>query len=268
LLKTNSLWAQSGNALYSPLPVTSRTFGQFPPPPSPKEVEVSQYSSPAVAEAKFNSVDSLEGSEFQDSATVEQLLKRSEKLENADKTKRDGETKKKEDEAAKKKADEAKKIDSGWTDVSDDKWTVKLGGHVQMDYVNWASASPSIVGQQDYFEFRRLRLVADGTGYGVYDFRLQMTLEPETVGESPPGVATSPDVKDAYLSINESGIFLCRSASNKSPTIRTTFSWNAQFRVRAYSQPIARLVWLCTMHPMISVSLGPRVFSSTGLVTR
>ncbi len=203
LLKTNSLWAQSGNALYSPLPVTSRTFGQFPPPPSPKEVEVSQYSSPAVAEAKFNSVDSLEGSEFQDSATVEQLLKRIEKLENADKTKRDGETKKKEDEAAQKKADEAKKIDSGWTDVSDDKWTVKLGGHVQMDYVNWASASPSIVGQQDYFEFRRLRLVADGTGYGVYDFRLQMTLEPETVGESPPGVATSPDVKDAYLSINE-----------------------------------------------------------------
>src|SRR4029453_13766285 len=55
----------------------------------------------------------------------------------------------------------------------------------------------------NYFEFRRLRLTADGTGYGVYDFRFQMTLEPETVGTNPPGVGTSPDVKDAYFSINE-----------------------------------------------------------------
>lgn len=87
-------------------------------------------------------------------------------------------------------------------DVSDKKWTVKLGGHVQGDYVNWAKASPAIAGDQDYFEFRRLRLNADGAGYGVYDFRLQMTLEPETVGESA-GAATSPDVKDAYFSMNE-----------------------------------------------------------------
>ncbi len=94
--------------------------------------------------------------------------------------------------------------DAGGTDLSKEKWTVKLGGHVQMDYVTWADASPSIVGDQNYFEFRRLRLVADGTGYGVYDFRLQMTLEPETVGETQPlGTASSPDVKDAYLSMNE-----------------------------------------------------------------
>jgi phosphate-selective porin OprO and OprP len=32
---------------------------------------------------------------------------------------------------------------------------------------------------------------------------LQMTLEPETVGTNPPGSTTSPDVKDAYFSINE-----------------------------------------------------------------
>ena len=44
---------------------------------------------------------------------------------------------------------------------------------------------------------------SSSTGYGVYDFRLQMTLEPETVGTNPPGVVTSPDVKDAYFSINE-----------------------------------------------------------------
>ncbi len=91
---------------------------------------------------------------------------------------------------------------------SNDKWTVKFGGHVQLDYINWANADSAISGPaatpgtKDYFEFRRLRLMAEGTGYGNLDFRLQMTLEPETVGESG-GAATSPDVKDAYLSVNE-----------------------------------------------------------------
>lgn len=111
------------------------------------------------------------------------------------------------DEKAKegeKKSDDKKATD-GWMDMSSDKWTVKLGGHVQLDYVNWANADPAIAGTQDFFEFRRLRLVADGTGYGIFDFRLQMTLEPETVGETP-GV-TSPDVKDAYLSMNETPWF-------------------------------------------------------------
>ncbi len=84
------------------------------------------------------------------------------------------------------------------------KWEVKLGGHVQLDYVSWLSADEKIggtPGPQDFFEFRRLRLVADGKGYENCDFRLQMTLEPDTVGETP-GV-TSPDVKDAYFSMNE-----------------------------------------------------------------
>lgn len=81
-------------------------------------------------------------------------------------------------------------------------WTIRMGGHVQTDWVGWASASPAIVGDQNYFEFRRLRLVADGVGYGNLDFRLQMTLEPEAVGESPPGTVVSPDVKDAYLTVH------------------------------------------------------------------
>jgi phosphate-selective porin OprO/OprP len=84
------------------------------------------------------------------------------------------------------------------------RWTLKLGGHVQLDYVNWANAGAAIPNAQDYFEFRRLRLVADGTGYQVFDFRLQMTLEPETIGETLPlGSVSTPDVKDAYLSMNE-----------------------------------------------------------------
>lgn len=88
-------------------------------------------------------------------------------------------------------------------DDSANKWTVRVGGHVQLDYINWADSSPSIPNTQDYFEFRRLRLLAEGTGYRVYDFRLQMTLEPEAVGESPAGSVTSPEVKDAYFSIND-----------------------------------------------------------------
>jgi phosphate-selective porin OprO/OprP len=116
--------------------------------------------------------------------------------------KKNAETDKKKSE--KDKAEKAKKDQVNPLDRFKEKWNVKLGGHVQMDYVNWANASPTIVGAQDYFEFRRLRLAADGTGYGVYDFRLQMTLEPESVGETQPlGSVSSPDVKDAYLSINE-----------------------------------------------------------------
>ncbi len=113
---------------------------------------------------------------------------------------------KKSGEAEKKKAekDKAEKDKVNPLDRFNEKWTVKLGGHVQLDYINWANAGPSIAAAQDYFEFRRLRLAADGTGYGVYDFRLQMTLEPESVGETQPlGTVASPDVKDAYLSMNE-----------------------------------------------------------------
>lgn len=106
-------------------------------------------------------------------------------------------------EATAPAAKEPPKEDEAWIDLSTEKWTVKLGGHVQLDYITWADASPSIPDTKNYWEFRRLRLVADGTGYGVFDFRLQMTLEPETIGESGVGVASSPDVKDAYLSMNE-----------------------------------------------------------------
>lgn len=93
------------------------------------------------------------------------------------------------------------------TDASDNKWTVKIGGHVQLDYINWANADSAISGPAaapgtaDYFEFRRLRLAANGTGYGNCDFRLQMTLEPETVGEN--ANVTTPGIKDAYFSVNE-----------------------------------------------------------------
>jgi phosphate-selective porin OprO/OprP len=87
------------------------------------------------------------------------------------------------------------------TEPAEDKWTVKLGGHVQLDYITWPNADPAIEGADNYFNYRRLRLVADGTGYRQFDFRLQMTLEP---GDGINGnQSASPDVKDAYLSMNE-----------------------------------------------------------------
>jgi phosphate-selective porin OprO and OprP len=106
---------------------------------------------------------------------------------------------------AKEKADREKadtdRKKSDWVDVSQEKWTVKLGGHIQMDYINWANADPAISDTQNYFSYRRLRLVADGTGYGVFDFRLQMTLEPGSGSHE--NQFASPDVKDAYVSMNE-----------------------------------------------------------------
>jgi len=84
--------------------------------------------------------------------------------------------------------------------AADDKWTVKLGGHVQLDYIDWVDTD-GMVGAEDYFNYRRLRLVADGTGYEQFDFRLQMTLEPGQGSNDSP--FASPDVKDAYLSMNE-----------------------------------------------------------------
>jgi len=103
-----------------------------------------------------------------------------------------------------KKEAEKKEKNDGWTDISSEKWTVKLGGHVQMDYINWLTADDPPIPARDYFEFRRLRLVADGTGYGLYDFRLQIDIEPEA-GD---GVATPvTDVKDAYFTMNEVPFF-------------------------------------------------------------
>jgi len=138
---------------------------------------------------------------------VEALRARLEILEKAEMKRTTGEAKKAADEKTKKEADA--RIADDWIDLSTEKWTVKLGGTVQMDYVNWAHTDPAInptapeQPAEDYFAFRRLRLAADGTGYGVFDFRLQMTLEPGSTSGLPAGTGVSPDVKDCYISMNE-----------------------------------------------------------------
>ncbi len=162
-------------------------------------VQAQEFDEPTPAPAVTKFYEAALESNAGDGSIVEDLARRVTDLEKQLKQRDDADKKAK---SAEKKADD-------WIDMSTDKWTVKLGGHVQLDYVNWVNADPAITGPaaapgtSDFFEFRRLRLVADGTGYGVYDFRLQMTLEPETVGESAPNTVISPDVKDAYFSINE-----------------------------------------------------------------
>lgn len=98
------------------------------------------------------------------------------------------------------KAKEEKKADEEWIDLSREKWTVRLGGHVQLDYINWAHADEPPIPARDYFEFRRLRLLADGAGYGVFDFRLQIDIEPEAEDTITTPVVV---VKDAYLTMHE-----------------------------------------------------------------
>lgn len=164
------------------------------------EIDTTATQAPQAPQA--NSFESLRSEIEQLKSQIADLKSTSSKSEDKQKSEASGDKSSKKDEKKVDKKDDKKK-DDAWTDMSTDKWTVKLGGHVQLDYINWATASPSIPNTNDYFDFRRLRLVADGTGYGVYDFRLQMTLEPESIGESPIGAVTSPDVKDAYFSLNE-----------------------------------------------------------------
>lgn len=86
-----------------------------------------------------------------------------------------------------------------WTDLSADKWTLKPGAQMQLDSINWVDHTETIPAF-NYVEFRRLRLMVDGVGYGVYDFRVQLEFEPESNE-----LVNSPvtEVRDAYLSINE-----------------------------------------------------------------
>ena len=104
------------------------------------------------------------------------------------------------EETSKESSKAKSKPASSSSEVPSDKWNVKLGGHIQTDFVTWANADPSIPNTQNYANFRRLRLLADGEGYDSYDFRLQLTLEPE--GETTAFTATGL-VKDAYFSLND-----------------------------------------------------------------
>jgi phosphate-selective porin OprO/OprP len=151
--------------------------------------------SPAWAQA-LPSSDATSAAGSDDLAERIEALERSFELFQQDKKNLDqpGEANKQKSASQKASPEPKKPADS-------EGWKVKLGGHIQMDYITWPNADPAITDAVNYFNYRRLRLVADGTGYDQLDFRLQMTLEPgDGLNVSP---QATPDVKDAYLSMNE-----------------------------------------------------------------
>ena len=90
---------------------------------------------------------------------------------------------------------------SEWKNVSGEKWSGKVGGRIMGDYVMFANQDAqnlaAIGDQENYFEFRRLRIFLSGNGYGVYDYKFQLDLEPEFNDND----GTS--IKDMYVGIHE-----------------------------------------------------------------
>lgn len=70
-------------------------------------------------------------------------------------------------------------------DVSAEKFTVRPSAVVQADYVNFPAqdaASSAVYGDiNDYFSFRRLFLGLEGTGYGVWEYRFIVNVEPKQI---------------------------------------------------------------------------------------
>jgi phosphate-selective porin OprO/OprP len=70
-------------------------------------------------------------------------------------------------------------------DVSSERFSVRPIGRVHADYVNFAGQngpSSSAYGDlNDYFEFRRLYLGVEGSGYGVWEYRVELNFEPEQI---------------------------------------------------------------------------------------
>lgn len=95
--------------------------------------------------------------------------------------------------------------DAGWTDVSAEKFSVKVGGRVFADYVMFAGQDAASVAAydnlQNYWEFRNIRLFAEGKGYGVFDYKLEVDLSPES-GQVADDDA-SVEMQDLYMGIHE-----------------------------------------------------------------
>lgn len=90
-------------------------------------------------------------------------------------------------------------IDNGWQDVSSQGWTHKPNGRVLTETVMWMDDANGQA--QNYTEIRQVRLAMRGTGYGVYDYRVQVDFEPETNAGGT--VVGSVGMKDVYAGIHE-----------------------------------------------------------------
>jgi phosphate-selective porin OprO/OprP len=98
-----------------------------------------------------------------------------------------------------------KKKDDGWKDVSDEKWNLKWGGRMQLDYYTYAAqnadsmaivaAAPNGIAGGDapnYFEARRMRFAVAGEGYGVHYFNFEVDFE----------VPANVQMRDCYYGIH------------------------------------------------------------------
>jgi phosphate-selective porin OprO/OprP len=103
--------------------------------------------------------------------------------------------------------------DEEWITVSGDGERISWGGRVETDTVSWARdddfggrPNDGLEGQPNYVEFRRLRLMASGQGYGIYDYQLEMEFSPE-LDEDRVGGATADnfgvEIKDAFLGLRD-----------------------------------------------------------------
>lgn len=106
----------------------------------------------------------------------------------------------------------------GGTDTSDEEWieskwvqnkknlTLNWGGRIHSDWTTFANDS-DFGGQSDYIEFRRLRLMAAGEGYGIYFYQLELEFSPDLTLAPQAGVTGVPnagiELKDAYLGMRD-----------------------------------------------------------------
>jgi phosphate-selective porin OprO/OprP len=106
-------------------------------------------------------------------------------------------------EAAVAYGDDGKDGGKGWVDSHNQKWATTWGGRMFFDYANFVNQnadSVTVLGNaQDYAEFRSIRLFAEGSGYGVFGYKLEMDFAPELGTFDDPAVR----VEDAYIGIKD-----------------------------------------------------------------
>ena len=85
---------------------------------------------------------------------------------------------------------------------------LRWGGRLQADWVNWAN-DQDLGDQSNYFEFRRVRLFAAGSGYGVFDYMLELEFGDDSLPDADQFDdrfrlgAGGVELKDAYLQASD-----------------------------------------------------------------
>jgi len=101
----------------------------------------------------------------------------------------------------------------GWEDTHGDKWDVRWGGRVMVDYVNWAAqdAGYGDGNGQNYLEMRRARFRAEGEGYGIYFWQIELdfaadddsSAQYDAGGGALINAGPVAEMKDVYMGVSE-----------------------------------------------------------------